>query len=407
MIGDIDSSDSDSSIDNVFNYNRVPYVRRLSAATSTSATSVSATSVSAASVSATSLSAASGSATSASVTLSTRGARATSVRTSGSRRVPLGGFLQTLGGVTTIRSSRHATALIGIMQLAGAHQSGLLGSIGHGNRITWFTSNTTTLFQPDGPLGGYNTVSVTVLMRHFVAAERHARGMYVLSHSNDVTGAEHEDVPAWVSQFFRLFEAQQNNPSVSAQAGEVRDERRSVVAGLVGRQAPLGRHHGRGPVLLHNELARNTGNSSLRQQIIGNVDVEVAGANDAMNEDLVEGYDDVVNERPARRRRTMNGVRRRNVHMESDPASRFHQISNAYSSLDALTQAVAQSFVAPPRPLPRTSIDVLGDFQRSTVMLTEAQSMNDTIGIALYESARQEYIAEHARIVSGNNPSHG
>ena len=149
----------------------MPYIRRLSAATSVSTTSasaasVSATSTSAASVSATtSLSAASGSATLASVTLSTRGARATSVRTSGSRRVPLGGFLQTLGGVTTIRSSRHATALIGIMQLAGAHQSGLLGSIGHGNRITWFTSNTTTLFQSDGPLGGYNAVLVTVLMR--------------------------------------------------------------------------------------------------------------------------------------------------------------------------------------------------------------------------------------------------
>jgi hypothetical protein len=97
----------------------------------------------------------------------------------------------------------------------------------------------------------------------------------------------------------------------------------------------------------------------------------------------------------------MNGVRRQNVHMESDPASRFHQISNAYSSLDALTQAVAQSFAAPPQPLPRMSIDVLGDFQRATAMLRE-QNMNDASGIALYESARQEYIAEHDRIVSGN-----
>jgi hypothetical protein len=236
-----------------------------------------------------------------------------------------------------------------------------------------------------------------VLMRHVGTAECHARDLYGRSHSSDTTGAEHEDVPAWASQFFRLFEAQQNNPSVSAQAGEVRDERRSVVAGLVGRQAPLGRHHGQGPVSLHNELARNTGNANLRQQIIGNVDTEVVGANDAMDDDLVEGYDDVANERPARRRRTMNGVRRRNVHMESDPASRFHQISNAYSSLDALTQAVVQSFSAPPhpQPLPRTSIDVLVDFQRATVMLREAQNMNDASGIALYESARQEYIAEH------------
>jgi hypothetical protein len=153
--------------------------------------------------------------------------------------------------------------------------------------------------------------------------------------------------------------------------------------------------------LLHNELARNTGNANLRQQIIGNVLIEVVGANDAMDDDFVEGYDDVANERPARCLRTMNGVRRRNVHMESYPASRFHQISNAYSSLDALTQAVAQSFAAPPQPLPRTSIDV-GNFQRATAMLREAQNMNDASGIALYESARQEYIAEHDRIVSIN-----
>jgi hypothetical protein len=100
--------------------------------------------------------------------------------------------------------------------------------------------------------------------------------------------------------------------------------------------------------LLNNELARITGNASLGQQIIGNINVEVVGANDAIDDDLVEGYDNVANERPARHRRTMNGVRQQNVHMESDPASRFHQISNAYSSLDALTQAVAQSFAAPP-----------------------------------------------------------
>ena len=318
------------------------------------------------------------------------------------QRQPLGGFVQTRVGVTAIRSPRHATALIGILQLAGAYQSGLLGSMGHGNRQAWFQSNASALFRSDGPLGDFNEVSASVLMRHVGAAERHARDLYGRSHSSDITGAEHEDVPAWASHFFRLFEAQQNNPSVSAQAGVVRDERRSVVAGLVGRQAPLGRHHGRGPVSLHNELARNTGNANLRQQIIGNVDTEVVGANDAMDDDLVEGYDDMANERPARRRRTMNGVRRRNVHMESDPASRFHQISNAYSSLDALTQAVVQSFSAPPQPLPRTSIDVLGDFQRATAMLREAQNMNDASGIALYESARQEYIAEHDRIVSGN-----
>ncbi len=88
--------------------------------------------------------------------------------------------------------------------------------------------------------------------------------------------------------------------------------------------------------------------------------------------------------------------------MESDLAFKFHQIFNAYSSLDALTQAVAQSFATPLQALPRTSIDVLSNFQQVTVMLREVQNMNDDSGITLYEFSRQEYIAEHARIVSGN-----
>ena len=61
-------------------------------------------------------------------------------------RQPLGGFVQTRVGVTAIRSPRHATALIGILQLAGAHQSGFLGSMGHGNRLDWFQSNASALF---------------------------------------------------------------------------------------------------------------------------------------------------------------------------------------------------------------------------------------------------------------------
>jgi hypothetical protein len=90
----------------------------------------------------------------------------------------LGGFVQTQVGVITICLPRHATALIGIMQLAGAHPSGLLGSMGHGNRQAWFQSTASTLFQSDGPLGGFNKVSASVLMQHVGAAEGHARGMY-------------------------------------------------------------------------------------------------------------------------------------------------------------------------------------------------------------------------------------
>ena len=50
----------------------------------------------------------------------------------------------------------------------------------------------------------------------------------------------------------------------------------------------MGEFAGGGRVSLHNQLARNTGNANLRQQIIGNVDTEVVGANDAMDDDLVE-----------------------------------------------------------------------------------------------------------------------
>ena len=113
------------------------------------------------------------------------------------QRQPLGGFVQTWVGVTDIHSPRHATALIGSLQLAGAHQSGLLGSMGHVSRQAWFQSNASALFRSDGPLGGYNEVSASVLMRHVLgAAERHARDLYGRSHSSDTTGAEHEDVPA-------------------------------------------------------------------------------------------------------------------------------------------------------------------------------------------------------------------
>ena len=115
---------------------------------------------------------------------------------------------------------------------------------------------------------------------------------------------------------------------------------------------------------------------------VGDYNVEVVG-NDAINdrndEDslLVEGVDDTADERPARRRRTNSGVRRRNANID------FGAGRN-----DALTHAVAQSFSATPT---RSLIDVAIDFDRATEMLIRARERNDTVGIAFYEAIRQQY----------------
>ncbi len=126
-----------------------------------------------------------------------------------------------------------------------------------------------------------------------------------------------------------MFEAQQNVPSVSAQAAETRNERRSVVSGLTGRQAPLGNHHGHGPAQLRSETSTNSGARRMRQMYAGDVETEVVGddaMNDQMDDILVEGINDTANERPACRRHTTNGTRQRNAHMDfsagrNDPAA--------------------------------------------------------------------------------------
>jgi hypothetical protein len=85
--------------------------------------------------------------------------------------------------------------------------------------------------------------------------------------------------------FFRLFEAQQNVPSTSAQAAETRNERRSVVSGLTGRQAPLGNNHGCAPAKLRLETLTNIGARRIRQMYVGDVDFEGMD-DDAMNNQM-------------------------------------------------------------------------------------------------------------------------
>ena len=99
--------------------------------------------------------------------------------------------------MTGIRSPAHASSvLISILQLAGAHKNGLLGSLGHGHRTAWITQNRSAFFRVGGPLAAYNELSVTVFMRRLSDAEAKAKAIYDRSHSTNPTGAEHEDVPS-------------------------------------------------------------------------------------------------------------------------------------------------------------------------------------------------------------------
>ncbi len=57
----------------------------------------------------------------------------------------------------------------------------------------------------------------------------------------------------------------------------------------------------------------------------------------------------------------------------SDPAARFHHLSQAFALLDALTNAVAQSFSTTSQAPTHSLIDVVIDFECATDMLIQAQ----------------------------------
>ncbi len=266
----------------------------------------------------------------------------------------LGPFVFNSNGKTGIKSANHAVVLIGILQLAVAHPSGLVGTLGHNNWMPWFQDKIEAIFQSDGTLGMYNPISQLVFLRHFALASTQVREVYDQQHSNDQTGAALKDVPPWIQSFFCLFEAQQNVPSASAQAVETGNERRSVVSGLMGCQASLGNHHGCGPAQLRSKTSTNITARRMRQMYAGDVEIEVVGddaMHDQMDDILVEGINDTANEHPACHCCTTNGTCQQNAHMEfsagrNDLAAQFHHVSQAFALLDALTNAVAQSFSA-------------------------------------------------------------
>jgi hypothetical protein len=101
-------------------------------------------------------------------------------------------------------------------------------------------------------------------------------------------------------------------------------------------------------------------------------------------------------------------VHRRNANIDfragrNDPAAQFRHVTRAFSLLDALTNAVVQSFSAPSVAPPHILLDVALDFDRATDMFVRAWDRNDTVAVEFYEAIRQHYISEQARFVTGDS----
>ena len=188
----------------------------------------------------------------------------------GGRRIQFGGFVRRNSARANEVHPDRVRELEGILQLASAHPDGIGGSLGHGNRSQWVTANIGAFFDPNGPLGRYTQVNVDTLMRHIRTAQEVARSIYTRDHSNDRTGADHEDVPNWARLFFGLFD-QQNQASRNVQAVAARVQRRAVSSSLTGRQATLGQQDTSRPAELRHETSTNDGPRAMRQRVIGNV----------------------------------------------------------------------------------------------------------------------------------------
>ena len=139
-----------------------------------------------------------------------------------------------------------------------------------------------------------------------------AQSFYDRNHSNKQSGAAHKDVPEWVRRFFQLFQAKENQITNNAVAAETRNERQSVMASIVGGQAPLGFWGNSTHAQLRTETSRNNDLPRMRQQIIGEVNSERlhVGPDEGV---LVKGRDDVGRCRAAPCRRLLNGIHHCNI----------------------------------------------------------------------------------------------
>ncbi len=146
----------------------------------------------------------------------------------------------------------------------------------------------------------------------------------------------------------------------------------------MGRQAPLG-FRGNRPAELRTENSANDGAPTMRRQVVGNVNAESI---DLEADHLVEGRDDISVSRPAPRRQTTNGVRRRNVHLgfgpdSNDPSTRFANIVRGYEAMDGLTEAITQYFATPHQAVPRRMIDITREYAETVVLLENANREED------------------------------
>ena len=115
-------------------------------------------------------------------------------------------------------------------------------------------------------------------MRHIRDVLSLAKQVYYPDHSNDQAGDEHEEIPAWMNWFYRLFREEEGVETISAQAERERGKSRAVAASLVGHQSLLG-YSGAEPRDFCTETTRNAGAHSNCCQVIGQLETERAAAN--------------------------------------------------------------------------------------------------------------------------------
>jgi hypothetical protein len=246
------------------------------------------------------------------------------------------------------------------------------------------------LFSSDGPLGQFIITQPVLLMRHFANAEKLAQLILNCNHSNEQSGAGQEVVSAWVQQFGRLFEAQSNNPSLSAQAELTRDERRMIATSIMGRQAPLGHHDTTLPAQIQTETESNIGNRQLHQ-VVGKFEARVLDkeglANHLQQQQQQQQQQDTSRVHPVPRFARgghQNGTRRRNVHNPSSefsiPHARYGSMEQGLLSISHLTDSILHAFNNP-LPVPvRTLHDVENDYRRATESLNAARKSGDVGG---------------------------
>ena len=309
--------------------------------------------------------------------------------------VPIG--TQNAKGITSdglsVRPGRHEQSLVALLQLAASsgHNassnssgSGIIVTLGHGNRTEWLRNNIDAIFRDDGPLGGFNSVRPQRLLKYLKQAETCAKLHYSRDHSNDETGENQEDVPAWTELFFQLFDASSNQEAPRVRAARLRREQRAVSRSLIGASAPLG-YDEEGPAPLREETSPNDAPPQRRQRTLDSV--------------TVEGVNDIGHwqEAPVR---GGNYTSRRNVHRgdfastNNDPSTRFTDIRASYTALRECTIMLNESLNAAPAPPARSRMDIVREHAETERYLREAAPESE----AFYNAALSELREEMGRI---------